>query len=461
MNLKFRRSSLLNCCDGLVCEPREKLTQSEKYLYKIWLEKDFPLEHLKTISGKNISIIDPGVRNETEGPDFHNAMIMLGDNLLSGDIEIHIKNKDWYFHSHDKDENYNNVILHVIKEPDQDAYIFDSQGKKIEILQLPLENSVNRANLQPCKKWASIDFDDFQEKIDNYANNRFQRKTLNIRNSLLQYQPEQYFFIGMLDVMGYSKNRVAMKSIAKVMDIYKLYDILDEIDDNQRLIFLEATLLGISGLLQKDYKKYYNHEVYFESLQKNWIDISKKYKFDFLEKQKFHFAGSRPANFPHKRLVALAQIINNIYPLKPGQFSMNILFSGRKFEIILQMLKEKFQLPSGMWKNHPLFKTHHSNLLIGDSRLMDFLTNVIIPFARALSSILKNEQNASLCIELNRKIPVGAIPGKIKDMLDNLGISTNKIKTNYLLQGCIEYFRLFCDLELCNICLLENRIKHD
>ena len=450
---------VLNCCDSIVNEPCQKLSQPEKYLYKIWVNREFPQEHLQTIVGKKLSIVNSGTRNESAGPDFLEAVILLEDELKSGDIEIHNKNKEWYFHGHDNDAKYDNVILHVIREECQEKYILNSKGEKIDVFHLPLKKTIIPIIGHPCKNWTLTNIQEFDELINDYARKRFQYKTINTRKALLQYQPEQYFFIGMLDVMGYSKNRIAMKSIAKNLDIDYLYQLLEKIEIEKRLLFLEAILLGIAGLLKPNYQVYYKHKNYFEALQKYWTKISKKYDFKTVENQKFHFAGNRPANYPHKRLIGLAQIINNIYPEKPGQECLNILFSGREPDKILLMLKEKFQIPSGMWKNHPLFKSHKSSLLVGNGRMMDFLTNILLPFARAMSSILKEEQNTKFCTEFNKHIPVGEVPGKIKKMLSRFGKSQSMIKTNYCLQGLIEYHRLFCDLDLCNICLLENIIE--
>lgn len=443
---------MLNCSHDIVSEPRKKLSQSEKYLYKIWLEKTFKQEHLKTLSGTAVSILNPGTRNESAGPDFNNAMIMLGDDLVSGDIEIHIRNNDWYLHGHEQDENYNNVVLHVIKEPNDEQFIKNFHNENIEILVVePIVATLDKQLFQ-CKNWEPINFDNFKFVIEEYASKRFQRKTLETRKALMQYQPEQYFFIGLLDMLGYSKNREAMKKIAGNLDIEDLYSIISEVSETDRLLVLEIILLGVSGMLTNDYKKYFGNDHYFESLQIKWKSVSKKYNLTSILGEKFHFAGVRPVNYPHKRLVALAQIINNIYPQKPAQFCLNTLFSGRKFELMLEILKDKFQMPSGMWKNHPLFKSHTSHQLIGNSRLMDFISNIMLPFARALSSILKNEQNSEYCIEINKQVPIGAIPGKIDGFLKNLTIAPKEIKSNYLLQGCIEYHRLFCNLELCNIC---------
>ncbi len=450
---------MLNCSIGMVSEPRKKLSLPEKHLYRVWVEKKFKLKHLQTLSGKKLSIINTGQRNETEGPDFRNAMVMIDNQLLTGDIEIHIKNNDWYAHGHHEDNNYDNVVLHVIKEKSDDDYIENSSTTPIEVLKLDLLEKDIRPKQLPCETWPAVNQAAFQEIIEKYGSKRFQRKTLQARKELLKYQPEQYFFLGLLDVMGYSKNRRPMKKIAMYLNIDKLYSILNQIDETKRLIVLETLLLGTAGMLSPAYRKYYHNDSYFKGLQEQWAGVSKQYKLTEINGELFHFAGSRPANHPHKRLIGLAQIINNIYPAKPGQFCLDILFSNRQFEVILEALKQKFQLPSGMWKNHPLFKSHRSNLLIGDSRLMDFISNRLLPFARALSSILKNEKSADLCIQYNKKIPRGAMPGKIKKILKNLNIQGKEIKTNYLLQGCIEYYRLFCDLKLCNMCLLENNVE--
>ncbi len=451
---------MLNCSEGLVCEPRKKLSRPEKHLYKIWLDKNFQLEHLQTISGKALSIINTGHRNESEGPDFLNAMVLMDDNLLTGDIEIHIENKDWYLHGHDQDENYNKVILHVIEADTEDQSIPLKNGNTVEILKLNFDKTKADPIIPPCLEWDSLDFDKFRDVIEEYGSKRFQRKTLQARKLLLQHQPEHYFFIGLLDVMGYSQNRHAMKNIANQISFDKIHKIMETLPETGRLVTIETLLLGISGLLNEDFQKYYTSDVYFSGLQQKWARLKTKYQLSAIKDPDFHFAGTRPVNYPHKRLVALAQILVNIFPQKPGQYCLNTLFSGRDTDKILEMLGEKFQLPAGMWKNHPLFSSHHSNVLIGNSRLMDFITNIMLPFARALSSILKNEKNANYCMAINKQIPRGAMPGKIKKLLHRLNIPESKINSNYLLQGCIEYHRLFCDLELCDMCLLENTIEH-
>ena len=84
----------------------------EELLHFIW---QFQLFHspLLTLSGERVNVIDPGVSNPFNGPDFQMAKIRVGKTQHIGSIEIHRTASDWYRHGHHKDSRYNNVILHV------------------------------------------------------------------------------------------------------------------------------------------------------------------------------------------------------------------------------------------------------------------------------------------------------------------------------------------------------------
>jgi len=86
----------------------------EDLLHYIWKYKKYANVHLKTTAGKAISIKTVGMHNHLSGPDFFNASLEIDGQLWAGNVEIHMKSSDWYAHSHEKDTNYNNVILHVI-----------------------------------------------------------------------------------------------------------------------------------------------------------------------------------------------------------------------------------------------------------------------------------------------------------------------------------------------------------
>ena len=86
----------------------------EQLIHYVWKHKLFPLTGLKTTDGQEVEVIDTGLHNHNAGPDFFNAKVKIGGTLWVGNVEIHDRASDWFLHRHDRDPNYNNVILHVL-----------------------------------------------------------------------------------------------------------------------------------------------------------------------------------------------------------------------------------------------------------------------------------------------------------------------------------------------------------
>lgn len=108
----------------------------EQLLHYVWKHKLFPLSPLTTTWHQAVEVIDPGLHNRNAGPDFFNAKIKLNGTLWVGNVEIHDKASDWYVHGHDKDERYDNVILHVCGTIDVEAK--NSKGEPLVQLQLDI-----------------------------------------------------------------------------------------------------------------------------------------------------------------------------------------------------------------------------------------------------------------------------------------------------------------------------------
>src|SRR5215218_4823719 len=92
---------------------------TEKLLHFLWQFQYFNRSNLRTTTGEPVTIVFPGQLNVHQGPDFLDAKIRLGNTLLAGSVELHLKTSDWERHGHEKDANYNNVILHVVLQHDQ------------------------------------------------------------------------------------------------------------------------------------------------------------------------------------------------------------------------------------------------------------------------------------------------------------------------------------------------------
>ncbi|MEO0638989.1 MAG: DUF2851 family protein, partial [Bacteroidota bacterium] len=90
------------------------LMYPEEVFQFIWQQLYFQLHALQTTDGQNLHIVDPGVWNKDQGPDFLDATIHLDGITWRGHVEIHKATGDWYHHKHHQDPHYDNTILHVV-----------------------------------------------------------------------------------------------------------------------------------------------------------------------------------------------------------------------------------------------------------------------------------------------------------------------------------------------------------
>ena len=107
---------------------------NEDFLHYVWLYKMFSKVDFKTTGNEHLSIIKSGLHNKNAGPDFLNAQLKIDGQTWIGNVEIHLKASDWYLHNHEKDLNYDAVILHVVWE--NDVAIFMKNNKPIPTLVL-------------------------------------------------------------------------------------------------------------------------------------------------------------------------------------------------------------------------------------------------------------------------------------------------------------------------------------
>ncbi len=91
----------------------------ERLVQKVWAKGDFLRSGIHTLGGEPLEIIDVGEWNLLAGPDFRNACLKIGNSEIRGDVELHFYEEDWKSHGHEADPAYQNVILHVLVFPSQ------------------------------------------------------------------------------------------------------------------------------------------------------------------------------------------------------------------------------------------------------------------------------------------------------------------------------------------------------
>lgn len=206
-------------------------TLTERVVQKIWLRQDFATAGLLTVSGKSLAVKDPGRWNLQEGADFKEARLIIDGVEIVGDVEVHFNVSDWHNHQHERDTNFDRVVLHLVLHPERrnPNPVQTSRGHVPELLYLmPLLNrdlesyAMDEALLeleqQDELEWVA----QFIEKplevrlriLRERAEARWQQKLRYARQRLQAEGWEAACHSYALEVLGYSRNRAPMLRLA-------------------------------------------------------------------------------------------------------------------------------------------------------------------------------------------------------------------------------------------------------
>ena len=126
----------------------------EKLLQFIWQFGYYNNANLSTTEGEKLTIIFPGIHNTNAGPDFSGARIRIGETTFFGNVELHLKTSDWEKHRHQSDNNYRNVMLHVVfkhdKELDHTVPVLELESRVPTLLLERYFGFMNARSFVPC-----------------------------------------------------------------------------------------------------------------------------------------------------------------------------------------------------------------------------------------------------------------------------------------------------------------------
>lgn len=288
----------------------------EQLLHYVWKHKLFPLTELSTTQGRRVEVIDPGLHNSNAGPDFFNAKVKIDGMLWVGNIEIHDKASDWVLHGHDKDERYDNVILHVCGCVD--AEVMNSKGEYLTQMVLSVPDSV----INNYKELLSVDqYPPCYQIIPSLARltvhawmsalqtERLSQKTEAIEERVKRCNGdwENAYFVTLARNFGFGINGDAFEEWA-------LHIPLHAVDHHRDDLFqIEAIFMGQAGLLELDtiperYQKDALNDGYFAKLRKEYQYLAHKFGLKPMDYKLWRFLRLRPQNFPHIRISQLAYL---------------------------------------------------------------------------------------------------------------------------------------------------------
>lgn len=413
----------------------------EAFLHYIWKYKKIDVLNLRTIANEEIHIITVGQYLEKAGPDFFNAQLIIADQKWAGNVEIHLKSSDWYVHSHERDEAYDNVILHVVWE--HDTEIFRKDNSTIPVLELKNyvdQELVNKYDsLVIPKSWIFCendirDLDSFTLKNwqDRLFLERLERKSIPILEMLSQTNNDWEAVLFCLLAKNFGLNTNG-ESFLKMATAIPFSVIRKECSD---VVNLEALFYGSIGLLNMQ-----REDTYFKELQNRFAYVKHKYGLEIFNFEPIEFFKHRPDNFPTIRLAQLASLYHH----------QRNLFS----QIIdVKSIKDMYSIfdvsVSDYWQNHYVFDkfSPFKKKKISRSFVDLIFINTVIPLCFSYGKSQGKDVVEDLIAFLDQVPPE---KNSIIEKFNSFGIkSNNAFDSQSLLQLKNEY----CNKSKCMDCVV-------
>lgn len=368
----------------------------------VWKHRLFPLTPLHTTDGKPIEVINPGMENRNDGPDFFNAKVKIDGTLWVGNVEIHGSTSDWFAHGHHTNKRYDSVVLHVAETVDRE--VMRTDGTPIAQLELKVPDHIasNYEELRktdhypPCYRVIpalnSLTIHSYLSSL------LYERLDLRAAQITARYEShdknwDDALFCTIARNFGFGTNGDAFEEWASRMP----FRAVDKHADN--LTQVEALFFGQAGLLSEDsvpafYQEALATDEYFQTLKREYTFLAHKFDLHAMDYTSWRLLGMRPANFPHVRLAQLATLYHE------RRISISKLLAATDRAALTTLLRAG---TSPYWDTHYTFAsttTATKKKLITDSVVNLLLINSIAPLYYSYGRRRDNETYCEQAVAL-------------------------------------------------------------
>lgn len=397
---------------------------------------------LRMVDGRSVEVISPGVHNSDAGPDFSYARLRVDDAVWVGNVEIHTRASDWFRHGHDTDPAYDSVSLHVVES--DDIRISRRDGSVIPQVVIDVPESVKSVYAGLVSGMDSIRCGHMLGKVshicltdwfESLGVERLIEKAARIREMMRisAGDREQALFVTLARGMGFGLNSVPFELTARSIPIRYLFRHSDNVMQLEALFFGQAGMLDAADC---------EGDPYYAMLRREYKFLRGKYSLTPIRSGLWKYARTRPHNFPHLRLAALAAMFSGHYAL-----SGSIMDARGDVDKLASCFKIE---AGGYWREHSAFGRKRQKPLsctLSDSSIRLLLVNVAAPFYYAMGAESGNPDIAAIGVDLLRRLPAEN-NSRIR-LWRQHGI---KISDSFESQAVLQLSQAYCDRHRCLDC---------
>ena len=418
----------------------------EDFLHYIWQHQYYRKTNLATTEDEPLQVMRTGYYNTDAGPDFREAIVLVGEVEWSGSVEIHLRASDWRRHQHQTDLKYDQVILHVVWEADEP--VLRTDGTLIPVLELKdrVDTSLLYSYKQlqearttiPCANvWPAVPEITKTMMLGRALTERLEQKGHDVLQNYASYNHdwEATAYHLLFKGFGFKLNQEPMERMYRALPASILRK-------HQQVFQLEALLFGQAGLLADA------ENAYAQQLAKEYAFLSHKYSLrdTAIQRHYWNFMRMRPANFPTVRLAQLAAVLAN----RPG-FYATILEAQT-----IKQYESLFLVPvSEFWQQHFTFSPEPAKAqkTMGKGSVHNLIINVAVPLLAGYSQFSGNREYLEKAIALLEKVKEAS--NKITRLYEELGWKTKSAADN---QAALSLYKKYCQPVNCLQCAIGNKI---
>ena len=352
----------------------------ELELQALWfsgaLGRDF-----KTTVGKKVRIVQFGQWNRGAGPDFFQAAIELDGALLTGPLELDSEAVDWELHGHAENPAFDDVILQVVFRSDarrvHTRTLAHREVAQVVISETQLADSLNRPQREvaiahpgrcvtPLKSMPTAAL---ERLLKEAALLRASRKAIRFLKTAEAHGRDAALYQATAETLGYRGNALALRLLAQRLPLEIL---------KTEGPAAEAILFGTAGFLTAEIHEQVptDTRAYLRRLWDEWWKNRARFEIAADRAIPWKTHGQRPANHPHRRVGALAALVQ-VWP-RYRKLALARPFEPKAVIDFLHALEHDF------WHHHHTLTSAQSRQrvgLFGKAQALELIANHLAPLA--------------------------------------------------------------------------------
>jgi hypothetical protein len=422
---------------------------SEADLMRLWEGQRFPPEALVNREGLALRVVYRGRPAGGPGPDFRDAVIGGGEQEWRGDVELHVAASAFRQHGHHRDPAYDNVVLHVVFWDDERLETQLACGRSVPTLALAPWVARRAEELhgwlarparwqEPCRTaLARLGPAPVAAILEDAGDVRFREKADAFAAAMAVMEEEEVLYRGLLEGLGYSRNRDPFRRLAEALPWRALRSLLAAERPQGRVVAAEAVLLGTAGFLLTEV----SGDPYVAALQERWrAQSAAEAPVPLVSPFLLWELTGRPQNHPARRLAAAARLLARYVD---GGLRVGLLAAVSPGPAALA---GALRVPTdGFWRDHYDLTSGPARLpagLIGPGRAGELAVNIVLPFALAWGESHGDASLAEAAIAVFRRYPRPSSYGVLKSLSAALGSRLTAGARRQ--QGMLHLFRRYC-----------------